>query len=391
VHRTILHIDLDAFFAAVEQRDDPALRGVPVLVGGSRERGVVAAASYEARRFGVHSAMPMAEALRRCPRAIVVPHRMARYADTSQQFLNIIRDFSPLVEALSMDEAFADVTASERLFGDGAAIAAAIKQRVRDELALVASVGVAPNKFVAKIASDIDKPDGLRIVPPGAVLDFLHPLPVDRLWGVGAVTRATLTAMGLRTIGDVARCPAGRLRARLGASLAAHLLALARGDDPRPVESASQPVSIGHEETFERDLGRRDEIAAVLLHQADRVAARLRRARLRARTVTLKLKYADFRLVSRQRTLADATCDGGIIGRIACELLAELPVSDAAGKRERVRLAGVSASGLVARDGPRQLAFDEADRARGERLGDTLDRIHERFGARAIRRAPGEP
>ena len=203
--RTLLHVDLDAFYAAVEQRDDPALRGKPVLVGGSARRGVVASCSYEARRFGIHSAMPMAEALRRCPRAIVVRHRMDRYAAASRAFFAILGDYSPEVEGLSLDEAFLDVTASERLLGDGPTIARAIKRRVTDELALVASVGIAPIKLAAKIASDIDKPDGLRIVPPDQLLAFLHPLPVTRLWGVGDTTREVLASLGLATIGDVAR------------------------------------------------------------------------------------------------------------------------------------------------------------------------------------------
>lgn len=392
--RTLLHVDLDAFFAAVEQRDDPRLRGKPVLVGGSVARGVVAAASYEARRFGVHSAMPMAEAMRRCPHAVVVRHRMARYAEASRQFFAILDTFSPQVESLSLDEAFLDVTGQERLLGDGAAIARAIKTRVRDELALVASVGVAPSKLVAKIASDIDKPDGLRVVPPGEVLGFLHPLPVTRLWGVGAVTRDKLRDLGLRTIGDVARYPEAVLHKRLGAHLGAHLAALARGEDPREVTPQEAPVSIGHEETFDVDLVRKEDIAVLLLGQADRVAARLRRAELRARVVQLKIKYADFRLVTRRRTLADPSVDGTRIGRTAVAMLDELPVDGRHGKRHAVRLCGVAATGLEPRDAPRQLSLDPAGDGRGERLGDALDRIHERFGDGLIRRAvhvAGEP
>src|SRR5687767_606505 len=205
--RTILHVDLDAFYAAVEQRDDPKLRGKPVLVGGSARRGVVASCSYEARTYGIHSAMPMAEAIRRCPHAIVVRHHMERYADASHAFFQILGDFSPEVEGLSLDEAFLDVTASERLLGDGPTIAREIKRRVRADLSLVASVGIAPIKFAAKIASDIDKPDGLRVIAPDGVLQFLHPLPMTRLWGVGEATREILASMGLSTIGDVARYP----------------------------------------------------------------------------------------------------------------------------------------------------------------------------------------
>lgn len=385
--RTILHVDLDAFFAAVEQRDDPGLRGKPVLVGGSVQRGVVAAASYEARRFGIRSAMPMAEAMRRCPHAIVVPHRMARYAETSRQFFSILDAFSPLVEPVSLDEAFLDVTGAERLLGDGVEIARAIKARVRDELALVASVGVAPSKLVAKIASDIDKPDGLRVVTPADVAGFLAPLPASRLWGVGAVTQEKLTALGLRTIGDVAGYPQAVLQARLGERQGTHLAALARGEDVREVEPGGLPVSIGHEETFDVDLGRKDDIAVLLLGQADRVAARLRGLGLRARVVQLKIKYADFRLVTRRRTLDSPTVDGTTIGRTAVDMLGELDIAEGRGKRLAVRLCGVSATGLEPRDAPRQLTLAEPVRHRGERLGDALDRIHARFGSGVVRRA----
>ncbi|HWO18065.1 MAG TPA: DNA polymerase IV [Kofleriaceae bacterium] len=383
--RTILHVDLDAFYAAVEQRDDPALRGKPVLVGGSSRRGVVAACSYEARRFGIRSAMPMAEALRRCPRAIVVRHRMDRYADASRVFFGILGDFSPEVEGLSLDEAFLDVTASERLLGDGPTIARAIKERVRAELSLVASVGVAPIKLAAKIASDIDKPDGLRVVPPGELLAFLHPLPVTRLWGVGDTTREVLASMGLSTIGDVARYPEAALVARLGANLGPHLAALARGEDARPVVPESDPVSLGHQETFDDDIDDKGDVAVVLLHQADRVAARLRSSGLCARAVVLIVKYDDFRQITRRTTLDQPTADGGLLARTAIELLRKVTVEPRRGGR--VRLCGISATQLEPRGAPRQLGFDEASRARGERLGDALDRVAAKFGKARIVRA----
>jgi DNA polymerase IV len=385
--RAILHVDLDAFFAAVEQRDDPSLRGRPVLVGGSRERGVVAAASYEARRFGVYSAMPMAKALRLCPHAVVVRHRFDRYAEASHQFFSILGDYSPLVESLSLDEAFVDVTASRRLFGDEVAIARDIKRRVREELDLVASVGVAPTKFAAKIGSDIDKPDGLRVIRADELLTFLHALPVARLWGVGAVSQDQLRRLGLDTIGDVARSPEDLLCRRLGAALGHHIAALARGEDSREVVSESEPVSIGHEETFERDLSAVDEILPTLIDQADRVAGRLRRAELRARIVMVKVKHADFRLVTRRRTLEDATSDGARIARVATELVQGVDIGDHGGKRTRVRLCGVAVSGLEPRAAPRQLALDEPARERGERLGDALDEIRRRFGDDAVVRA----
>jgi len=383
--RTILHVDLDAFYAAVEQRDDPALRGKPVLVGGSARRGVVAACSYEARKFGIHSAMPMAEALRRCPKAIVVRHRMERYAEASRAFFAILGDYSPEVEGLSLDEAFLDVTASERLLGDGKTIALAIKRRVRAELSLVASVGVAPGKLAAKIASDIDKPDGLRVVPPDQLLGFLHPLPVTRLWGVGDTTREVLEAMGLSTIGDVARYPEAALVGRLGATTGHHLAALARGEDHRPVVAERDPVTIGHQETFDDDVADKGELAVLLLDQSDRVAARLRAADLRARAVVLTVKYDDFRQITRRTTLDAATSDGGVLARTAIELLAKVAIEPRKGGR--VRLCGIAATQLEPRDAPRQLGFDEAARAKGERLGDAIDKLAAKYGKGAIRRA----
>ncbi len=389
--RTILHVDLDAFFASVEQRDDPSLRGKPVVVGGSARRGVVAAASYEARAFGVFSAMSMAEALRRCPHAIVVRHHMDRYAEASRQFFRILDDFSPEVEALSFDEGFLDLTGSERLLGAPRDVGTRIKQRVRAELSLVASVGVAPHKFAAKIASDIDKPDGLRVVGPGELIGFLQPLPVSRLFGVGEVTGETLRSMGLTTIGDVARYPEAALVARLGPALGPMLAGLARGEDARSVEPERAPVSIGHQETFEHDLCERGDLEVVLLHQLDRVAERLRRAELRATVVGVIVKHdaasngPGFRQLTRRQTLSDPTSDAAVLVRAAASLLDQFDIDDRPGRR--VRLLGGFAAGLEARQAPRQLALDEATRARGERLGDTLDRLRDKFGAAVVRRA----
>jgi len=335
--------------------------------------------------------MPMAEALRRCPSAIVVRHHMERYAEASHTFFQILGDFSPEVEGLSLDEAFLDVTASERLLGDGVTIAQAIKRRVRAELSLVASVGVAPIKLAAKIASDIDKPDGLRVVPPDGVLQFLHPLPMTRLWGVGEATREILASMGLSTIGDVARYPEAALVGRLGAVTGHHLAALARGEDHRPVAPESDPVSVGHQETFDDDVEDKGELSVLLLEQADRVAVRLREADLRARAVVLIIKYDDFRQITRRTTLDAPSSDGGVLARTAIELLSKVVIE--ARKGGRVRLCGISATSLEPRDAPRQLAFDEAARARGERLGDTIDKLAARFGKATIRRAIhlGEP
>ncbi len=383
--RTILHVDLDAFYAAVEQRDDPRLRGKPVLVGGSVRRGVVASCSYEARTFGIKSAMPMAEAMRRCPHAIVVRHRMDKYAEASHAFFQILGAYSPEVEGLSLDEAFLDCTGTERLLGDGRSIGEAIKRRVRAELSLVASVGVAPIKFAAKIASDIDKPDGLRVITQEGLLPFLHALPVTRLWGVGEATREALASMGLSTIRDVANYPENALVGRLGAVTGHHLAALSRGEDHRAVVSEREAVTVGHQETFDEDLVDKGELGVILLDQADRVAARLRDAELRARAVVLVIKYDDFRQITRRTTLDMPTSDGGKLARTAIELLAKIPIESRKGGR--VRLCGISAQQLEPRDAPRQLGFDEASRQKGERLGETIDKLSAKFGRGTIRRA----
>jgi DNA polymerase-4 len=383
VQRVVLHVDLDAFYASVEQRDDPSLRGRPVMVGGPPPRGVVAAASYEARRFGVRSAMATAIALQRCPHLVLVRPRMGHYAEISAAFFGILRDCSPLVEGLSLDEAFLDVTGEERLLGDGAAIARRIKDRVRAELRLVASVGVADCKFVAKVASDLGKPDGLVVVPPGGSAAFLAPLPIGRLWGVGEVTEQSLAALGLRAIGDLARAGEAVLTAGLGAVRAAWLLALARGEDDRPVEPERTAVSLGAEETFDVDYRDTADLEPHLLGQADRACARARAHGMRARTITVKVKYADHELVTRRTTLPRPTADGRLVGRIACRLLREVPAI----ARRGVRLTGVSLSGLEEREAPRQLLFDEKEAERGEALGEALDRIQARFGGGAVRRA----
>ena len=390
VDRVILHVDLDAFYASVEQRDAPALRGRPVLVGGTVRRGVVAACSYEARRFGIHSAMPMAEAVRRCPEAVVLVPRMEHYAEISGRFFAILEDCSPLVEGLSLDEAFVDVTGEERLLGDGPTIARHIKERVRTELGLVASVGVAPSKFIAKIASDLGKPDGLLEVRPEEIARFLSPLPVGRLWGVGRVTEAELAALGLATIGDLSRLverdPAALTR-RLGEAQAAHLSALARGIDERAVTPEREPVSFGHEDTFDEDLFSVAALTPHLLRQGDRAAARMRRHGRKARTITVKVKYADHRLITRRSTLNAPTDDARRIAKVARELLAGVPDIAARG----VRLTGVSLSGLDEETAAaEQLSFFEADKdavPEDGRLDRALDAINARYGKDAVQRA----
>ena len=382
--RCILHVDLDAFFAAVEQRDNPALRGKPVLIGGSARRGVVAACSYEARKFGIRSAMPMAEAIRRCPHAIIVRHNMERYAEASAAFFKILDDYSPSVEGLSFDEAFVDLTGTERLLGPARDVAVGIKARVLREIGLVVSAGVAPNKFVAKIASDIDKPDGLRVVTAENLLAFLQPLPLTRLWGVGDVTAATLQQLGLQTIGDVARYPESTLIARLGASAGRHIAALARGEDARLVEAQEIPESVGHQETFDEDIDDSADLIPTLLDQADRIATRLRRMELQATTVVLIIKYDDFRQITR-RVGVPATSDSQRIIAAALRLLQQVPISGARGAS--VRLCGISTTNLVSKHAPKQLMFDQADTERGERLGATLDKVEDKFGSDIVKRA----
>ncbi len=380
VRRQIIHVDMDAFFASVEQLDDPSLRGRPVLVGGSVRRGVVAAASYEARPFGCHSAMPMAEAVRRCPDAVVVRPRGARYAEVSSRLFSVFRRFTPLVEGLSVDEAFLDVTASRALFGDSAHIAATIKEVVRSEMGLTASAGVAPCKFVAKIASDFDKPDGLVVVREDEVQRFLDPLAVERMWGVGPTAAARLRGNGLRTIGDLSRLSAERLEHLVG-SFGRSIVALARGEDDRPVVPHTAPKSLGAEDTFEVDVYDRDALERHLLAQSERVAQRLVRESLCARVVTVKVKYRDFRLITRRTVLPELVADTTSIHEAARGLLARCP-----DLTRGVRLTGVSVSGLASGPPPPML-FPDARRKRRTDLEQVVAAIGERFGARGITRA----
>ncbi|HEX2500617.1 MAG TPA: DNA polymerase IV [Methylomirabilota bacterium] len=373
----ILHVDMDAFYASVEQRDRPELRGRPVVVGADpRGRGVVSAASYEARRFGIHSAMPIGRAYRLCPTAAFLPVDMDKYARESERIMAILADFTPLVEPLSLDEAFLDVSGSRALHGSGVDIARGIKARIREEVGLAASAGVAPNKFLAKIASDLEKPDGLVEVRPGQEAAFLRDLPLRRLWGVGPSAERELAALGARTIGDLARLGRARLEARLGAS-GAHLFELAQGIDERPVVPWHDPKSIGAEETFERDTRDVARLRATLLGQADRVAAELRAAGLRGRTVTLKLRFADFHTLTRRGTGATPTADGGEIFRRVWAAFARIP------RPQAVRLIGLSVSGFDDASDPEQLSLlGRPDRS--ERLGRVTDEVRTRFGARAL-------
>ncbi len=400
--REIVHCDMDAFYASVEVLDNPALAGKPVIVGGGERRGVVAAASYEARRYGVHSAMPVATAKRLCPGGVFLPVRMGRYRDVSDRIFGIFRRFTPLVEPVSIDEAFLDVTASVRLFGAPEAIARAIKAAVRGETGLTVSAGVAPSKLVAKIASDLRKPDGLTVVPRGKVLAFLAPLPVGKLWGVGDVTREALRRMGVTTIGELARVAPEVLGARFG-ECGLHLHRLANGIDDRDVETEREAKSIGHEDTYDADIRDLAAMRRELLGLADRVAERLRGHGVKGRTVTLKVKYADFTTITRAATLPGPTDDGGEVYRCVVPLLAKTE----AGRRP-VRLLGISVSRLAAREAAPPETWDQmplfggkprrgagearpagpaTDPARVARLNEAVDRIRERFGRTGIGRA----
>ncbi|WKU07566.1 DNA polymerase IV [Micromonospora sp. HUAS LYJ1] len=374
----ILHVDMDAFFASVEVRHRPELRGRPVVVGGVGPRGVVSSASYEARRYGVRSAMPTARARALCPGAVYLPPDFARYRAASDAVMRIFRDVTPLVEPLSLDEAFLDVAGARRLFGPPAAIARRIRARVTAEQGLTCSVGVGPSKFVAKLGSTRAKPDGLLVVPAGRVLEFLHPLPVDALWGVGERSAETLRRLGLRTIGDLAEAPAGMLRKALGAASATHLHELAWGRDPRPVSPEHVEKSIGAEVTFDVDVVDPQQIRRSLLALSEKVGSRLRGAGQVGRTVSLKVRLSDFRTVNRSRTLGVATDVAREIFDTSWGLWTALEPG------EPVRLVGVRVEGLAgAVDTPRQLALGAPER--GWREAETAaDAAAARFGRSVI-------
>ncbi len=379
---TVLHADMDAFYAGVEVRRRPELRGLPVIVGGSGSRGVVLSATYEAREFGVRSAMPMSRARRLCPQAVVVPPRMTEYASVSANVMEIFRSVTPLVEPLSLDEAFLDVAGARRLLGSPTAIAELIRARVADEQGVTCSVGVAPVKFVAKVASAACKPDGLLVVPKPEVLAFLHPLPVSALWGVGEKTEQALTRLGLHTIGDVAAVPEKTLRRALGEAHGGHLAALARGQDPRRVVSTEPDRSIGSEETFERDTDSTEAVEREILRLSQRVASRMRSAGYKGRTVTLKVRFSDFTTVTRSRTLAEPTDVSRDVHSTAIMLFRALGL-----QRARLRLVGVRVEGLLdAAAATHQLTLGERDRGWREAELAT-DRAVHRFGRNVVRPA----
>ncbi len=361
---TVLHVDMDAFFAAVEVLDDPSLEGRAVIVGGTGNRGVVAACTYEARAYGIHSAMPIVVARRRCPQAVFLSGRYGRYSEMSERFHGVLRAFTPIIEPIALDEAFLDVAGSRRLFGSPPAIAGAVRDQVRADLGLHCAVGVARSKLLAKLASRAAKPvaslegtrqgAGVVVVLPAEELPFLHRLPVGALWGVGPATGAQLDRIGVVTIGDLAAVPPDTLVRRLGTAHGLQLAALARGEDPRPVEADREARSVGHEETFAVDLHVQVDLHQHLVRMADAVSARLHEADLAGRTITVKVRYGDLSLITRSHTVATPLDASHAIGLVAGALLEAVDVAPG------VRLLGVSLSGLVpAGTVARQLSFDE--------------------------------
>lgn len=383
----IAHVDMDSFYVSVEMLDDPSLRGRPVVVGGEGRRGVVASASYEARAFGVRSAMPSVEARRRCPHALFIGGRFDRYAEISSQLFEIFRSYTPLVEGISLDEAFLDLRGTRRLHGPPEETAAALRARVRQELGLHCSVGLAAVKMLAKLASEEAKPSpsvqgpipgrGVVVVPEGTELDFLHPLPVRALWGVGPVTGARLERLGVHTVGDLARLPLAAVTAALGEANGRHLHDLSWARDPRPVVPDRRAKSVGHEETFATDLRQIDRLELEVVRLADGVGNRLRESGLAGRTVTLKVRFADFTTITRSHTERDLLDDGLAIATAAKALLAG--VDPAPG----IRLLGVSVSGLSAAPA-RQLTLDDVDSRSAADAADAVHAIRHRFGDRSI-------
>jgi len=379
----ILHIDMDAFFASVEQKDHPELRGKCVIVGGKSERGVVTTASYEARRYGVHSAMPMFEARRRCPHGIIVPGRMTRYKTISRQIMRLLQDFTPHMEPVSIDEAFLDISDGHRLFGPPERVGRSIKNKILQATGLTCSIGVAPLRFLAKIASDMEKPDGLTIIHHEEVPTFIAQLPVRKIPGVGKVTHDQLKRMNLNTLGDAQRFPHDMLISRLG-KFGHRLIALSRGEDPTPVTPHSPTKSVSSESTLAQDTIDRTVLQNLLLHHAEDVGRQLRRLQLKARTITLKIKHADFHQITRSKTLDRPIQATEPIFKQAGDLFNHYPL------RQKVRLIGVGASNFIAAATPVQTDLfpdKNGEALNWEKIDHAVDAINDKFGRGQISKA----
>jgi len=377
----ILHIDMDAFYASVEERENPELVGKPLIIGGTADRrGVVAAANYVVRQFGVCSAMPTVTAMKLCPHAVILPPRLSLYSEISAEIREIFFHYTPLVEPLSLDEAFLDVSGSEQLFGTAIEIARKIKQEIQQTVRLIASVGVAPNKFLAKIASDLEKPDGLVVVDPDHVQDFLDPLSIRRVWGVGHVTYGKLQALEIETIFQLRQLTAERLTAQFG-TLGSHLWQLAHGIDNREVTPGGEAKSISHETTFEKDVCEMEALRSCLLHLTEQVAKRLRKHGLRGKTVQIKVRYGDFQTITRAQKLQEPTNSTELLWKCASELLSNrLPQ-----RKLSIRLLGIGVSGFNHSQLSQKMLFED-DREQHSQLDKVADSIQDRFGENSLQR-----
>lgn len=379
----ILHVDMDAFYASVEQLDNPWLKGRCVIVGGTAGRGVVAAASYEARRFGVRSAMPIFQARQRCPQGVFIHPRMDRYREVSGDVMAVLQEFSPLVEQVSIDEAFMDLSGTERLQGPPADLAQTLKKRIHDAVRLTCSIGVAPNRFLAKIASDFKKPDGLTVIHPDQVADFIDRLPIGKVPGVGPKTQMKIPELGIRFLGDIRKFPEPTLASIFG-SYGRRLLELSRGIDPTPITPDAPAKSVSSECTLEKDTWEPTALNRCLLEQAEEVAAGLRKEGVKARTVVLKIKHADFRLCTRRTTFTPPTQSSKELYRHARRLLDEYRLT------QKIRLIGLGATGFVPADAPRQqelFAGEVRSREGWEKVDRAVETIKGKFGEKVIQRA----
>ncbi|MEZ6096432.1 MAG: DNA polymerase IV [Pirellulaceae bacterium] len=378
----IIHVDMDAFYASIEIRDNPSLAGKPVVVGGSPSgRGVISAASYEARKYGIHSAMSAAQALRLCPRLVFVRGRMGHYVEVSRQIRQIFNDFTTLVEPIALDEAFLDVGGSEKLFGDAISIAVQIKERIKREMSLTASAGVAPNKYLAKLASDLRKPDGLVVVPGDAVQEFLDPLEVSRVWGVGKQTQKVLERMSIRTIGQLRQWPIESLKQTFGIN-GEHFWRLARGLDSRSVVPERDAKSVSNETTFYNDLDDPEILRSWIWELADQVGWRLRKNRIAGRTLQLKVRYSNFETITRSRSFRDPICSGQEIAQNAEEIFA----SEVTGIERGIRLVGVGIAKLTHGADQQMTLFDQEERVKMNEVDRATDAIREKFGRSSVTR-----